>query len=167
MSDKDPTKDLYSTIGLKDHPLGVVLISHNTSCKLCQGDLIVCSDRPCFLTLYTDDMGTIPGTHFGKYYKNSRRGCSHTQHYGFYTINGEEDPVVNYDEDWFQLPYINKYYFMASSKTGFAMSLLRRYDTELLISQISYKEKCDIYNLYHDYDQTKKTSTKVIDVQEK
>lgn len=57
---------------------------------------------------------------------------------------------MTYDEDWFQLPY-----FMASSKTGFAMSFLRRYDTELLVSQISYWEKCEIYNLYHSYDQTR------------
>lgn len=156
VSDKDLIADLYSMPGLKDHPLGVVLISPNTSCKLCKAELIVRSDRPCFLTLYTDDMGTIPGTHFRKYCKNSRRGCSYTQHYGFYTINDEEDSVMTYDDDWFQLPY-----FMSSSKTGFAMCFLRRYDTELLISQISYREKCDIYNIYHNYDQTRKTSSKI------
>ena len=63
---------------------------------------------------------------------------------------------MTYNEDWFQLPY-----FMASTKTGFAMSFLRRYDTELLVSQTSYREKCEIYNLYHNYDQTRKTSSKV------
>lgn len=62
---------------------------------------------------------------------------------------------MTYDEDWFELPY-----FVASSKTGLSMSFLRRYDTELLISQVSYKEKSEIYNVYHDYDRTKKTSKK-------
>lgn len=63
VSDKDLTADLHSTKGLKGHPL-VVLVSPNSCCKPCQGDLIVRSDRPSFLVLYTDDMGTIPGTHF-------------------------------------------------------------------------------------------------------
>lgn len=85
VSDKDLIAHLHSIPGLKGHPLGVVLISPNTSCKLCRSDLIVRSDRPCFLTLYMDDIGTIPSTHYRKYCKNSRRGCSYTQHYGFYT----------------------------------------------------------------------------------
>lgn len=155
MSDKQLMRDLHAVKGLKSHPLGVVLISANSSCKLCHNDLIVRSDRPSFIVIYTDEMGTIPGTHFRKYCRNSRNGCSFTQHYGFHCESSEEDDGIRYDEDWFELPY-----FLSSSKTAFSMSLLRKYDTELLVSQVSYTERSDIYNLYHNYDQTKKKSSK-------
>lgn len=39
---------------IRDKPLGVILISHNSTCKLCGGKLVVRSDRPSYITLYTD-----------------------------------------------------------------------------------------------------------------
>ena len=38
------------------------------------------------------------------------------------------------------------------------MKLLRQLDIELLIGQISYKQKADIYNILNGYDTTKKGS---------
>jgi hypothetical protein len=36
------------------------------------------------------------------------------------------------------------------------MIMLNQYDSQLLIGQISYKQKADIYNIYHGYDAAKK-----------
>jgi len=32
-----------------------------------------------------------------------------------------------------------------------------RFDAELLLGQVSYKQKSDIHNYYHKYERTKKT----------
>ena len=48
-------------------------------------------------------------------------------------------------------------YFVSTQETGFEMSMLKRFDLELLIGQLSYKQKADIYNVYEGYDTTKKT----------
>ena len=52
-------------------------------------------------------------------------------------------------------------YFVSSQETGFEMSLLKKFDLELLIGQLSYKQKADIYNVYEGYDNTKKTCSTV------
>lgn len=138
--------------GVQGHPLGIVLISDNSVCKSCGGKLHVRADRPTFLALYTDDMGTVPGTMFRKYCCNSHKGCTFTQHYGFHSFNHHEMSESVADSNWAELPY-----FVSTHKTGFSMSFLERFDAELLFGQVSYKQKSDIYNFYHKYDKTKKT----------
>ena len=66
--------ELTSDLGFHPHvqsgvPLGVILISKNNTCKSCGGKLLLHSDRPCSITLYTD-MGTVPATHYRKYCQN-------------------------------------------------------------------------------------------------
>ena len=41
------------------------------------------------------------------------------------------------------------------------MAMLKQFDTELLIGQISYKQKADIYNVSKGYDTAKKTCTTI------
>ncbi len=53
---------------------------------------------------------------------------------------------MTYDEDWSSLPY-----FMSTCETAFSVELLRRLDKEILIGQISYKQRADIYNDVHGY----------------
>ena len=55
------------------------------------------------------------------------------------------------DDDWGKLPY-----FVSTSKTGFSMVFLERFDAELLLGQVSYKQKSDIYNFYNKYEKTQK-----------
>ena len=43
-------------------------------------------------------------------------------------------------------------YFISTSETGFELKMLSRFDVELLIGQISYKQKADIYNYSNNYD---------------
>ena len=41
------------------------------------------------------------------------------------------------------------------------MKMLKNFDIELLIGQISYKQKADIYNVTKGYDNTKKTCSSI------
>lgn len=145
--DEELLKELIHHKGFHDHPLGIVLISSNTTCKVCGGDLLIRADRPSFITGYTNSLGTIPFTHFRKYCNQSKRGCPFTQHYGFHA-HGED---VEFDDDWKDLPY-----FMSTNKTVFEMKLLKEFNAELLIGQISYNQRCDIYNYNHGYETKQK-----------
>ena len=144
--------DLVSQKGIQGYPLGIILISENSVCKSCGGKLHVRADRPTFLALYTDDMGTVPGTLSHKYCCNSHKGCTFTQHYGFHSFNDNEVSESVANSNWAELPY-----FMSTHKTGFSMSFIEMFDAELLLGQVSYKQKSDIYNYYHKYEKTEKT----------
>ena len=99
------------------------------------------------MILYSDSMGSVPATHYHKYYSNYWKGCKLTQFYGYHqTTEGGK----HYSEGWFNLPY-----FLSSQETGFEMAMLKHFDVELLIGQLSYKLKTNIYNLSHGYDTTK------------
>jgi len=151
-TDKQLLADLVVQEGIQGHPLGIVLIPMNCICKLCGGNLLVRADRPTYMTLYTDDIGTVPATLFRKYCSNSPKGCTFTQHYGFHYFNHHDTSKAVADSNWSELPY-----FVSTSKSGFAMAFLERFDAELLLGQVSYKQKSDIYNYYHKYERTKKT----------
>lgn len=62
-----------------------------------------------------------------------------------------------YDDDFMSLPY-----FISTRETGFETSLLRRFDIEILIGQLSYNQCSDIINVQHGYDKAKK-SMKTVD----
>lgn len=96
----------------------------------------------------TESLGTVLASHYHKYCRNSRKGCKFTQYYGYYKSESGE---MYYNEDWNTLPY-----FLSTQETGFDLEMLRKFDAELLIGQISYKQKADIYNVTKGYDNTKK-----------
>ena len=56
-----------------------------------------------------------------------------------------------YNDDWNTLPY-----FLSTQKTRCDLEMLRKFDAELLIGQISYKQKADICNFTKGYDNAKK-----------
>ena len=130
------------SIDSKHKTLGIVLVSQNQSCKLCNAPLIIKADRPSYLTiLYSDRRGTIPGTHYRKICKNFCSGCSFVQHYSHYSKGGDK---IIFDDDWKLLEY-----FVSTRETAFEMKLLEQLDVELLIGQQSYKQCSDIYNYRH------------------
>jgi len=131
--------------GFQRKPLGIVLISSNRTCRLCDGNLLIRADRPSFPVVYTQEYGTINGTHFWKYYQNHGHGCPFTQHYGYSTTGSESQ--IEYDSDSLKLPY-----FLSSNMTAFQTSMLHHFTAEMLISQISYQEKADVFNCVHEYD---------------
>ena len=70
----------------------------------------------------------------------------------FYGYSKEGDkPGVLYDADW-----TSHTYFLSSQETGFEVSMLRKFDAELLIGNVSYKQKAEIYNVFNGYDLAKK-----------
>ena len=150
-TDAELYSDLRMHAGFRNSPLGVVLISSNETCLECGGKLSVRSDRPSSITLYTDDMGTVSATQFRKYCQNNRKGCSFTQHYSYHSTSDNYDTEVVYDVNWAALPY-----FLSSNKTGFSMKFMERFDAEILLGQLSYKQKADIYNYYFKYERTAK-----------
>ena len=125
-----------------DIPLGVVLISTNKKCCMCESKLHIRSDRPSTITIYSDTLGTLPGTHYTKYCR--RKGCSFQQHYGYYTVGQSSE--IRYDKDW-----ETQEYFLATRETAISINMLRRFDKEVLIGQLSYKQRADIYNDVHGY----------------
>ena len=52
-------------------------------------------------------------------------------------------------------------YFLSSQETGFEMAMLKQFDVELLVGQVSYKQKAYIYNLSKGYDTTQKECTTI------
>ena len=119
-------------------PLGLILLSNKEECILCGSKLLIRSDKPSTVVVYDNNLGTIPATHFHKYC--SKRSCSCTQFYGYYTCDSD----TYYNEDCTELPY-----FVATRETAIATSLLKQLDAEILIGQLSYKQRADIYNLLH------------------
>ena len=125
-----------------DTPLGIVLISNKESCRKCGSKLYLRQDRPSTITVYDDTMGTLPGTHYSRYCRKA--GCSLQQHYGFFTTGNSTD--MQFDDDWLTLPY-----FMSTRETVFKLEFLCRLDIEVLIGQVSFKQRADIYNAIHGY----------------
>ncbi len=77
------------------------------------------------------------------------RGCKLTQFYG-YSKDGDKRGIL-YDAEW-----KTHTYFLSSQETGFQLSMLQNFDIELLIGQVSYKQRAEIYNVCNGYDNAKK-----------
>ena len=149
--DSDMLRELLQQEGFQGHLLGIVLISSNSTCGACGGQLLLRADRPSFPIIYSDKLGTVCGTHFRKYCKNNHTGCSFTQHYGYH-MNGSNSEMV-YDHDCLDLPF-----FLSSNSTGFETKMLCNLTAEILLSQMAYRQRAEIYNYVHGYDFTLKKS---------
>ena len=149
--DQELLKDMIDMRDKLNHPIGVILISNVSQCPECGGNLIVRKDRYSKVTLYSKSMGTVFARHYYKYCKNNRHGCNVSQHYGYYTVGDAHRNI--YDDNWAELPY-----FISSHETAFETSMLKTFDAELLIGQMSYKQKADIYNYDNGYEMISKQS---------
>lgn len=143
-SDLGLTKEIATmTKAGADVPFGVVLISDKKNRRKCGPHLYVRANRTSSVTVNDDSLRTFPGTHYVKYCR--KRGCSSLQqHYGYYTEGSTGEMV--FDENWSSLPY-----FMSTRETAISMKLLRMLDKEILIGQVSYKQRAEIYNDVHGY----------------
>ena len=139
---------------LSSLPLGIVLISPRSTCPLCGSDLQIRNDRPSHITIYTESWGTVVGTHYHKICQRFRKGCAYRQYYG-YSTSGNATSAPTYDSDW-----EGHNYFISSSETAFELCMLRKFDSELLLGQISYSQEAEIYNYSNGYPvQPKKCTT--------
>ena len=84
--------------------IGIVLISPNKVCSACSGKLLIRSDRPSRVTVYTECDGTVIGSHFQKFCQNYRKGCRFNQYYGCHTFGDKS--LSHYDSNWNELPYL-------------------------------------------------------------
>ena len=151
LSDKNLMELLMKEKGRDGKPIGIALISSRTRCQSCGGDLMVKADRPSYLTLYSDSLGTVTAVHYRKICKNTRRGlCNTVQFYGYFS---KETGSLTYDTNWRELPY-----FVSSRETAFEMSMLTKLDAEILIGLMSYKQSADIYNYIHGYNKGVQTT---------
>jgi len=101
-------------------------------------------DRPLSVVIYDQQMGTIPGSHYHKTFIN--RACSVTHFYCYTTAGSSSE--VHFDPDWESQPY-----FVSSRESVFSLQLLRQFDSEILIGQMSFKQCADAYNYLHIYTQ--------------
>ena len=143
--DRELLAELHQFEGYHGNPLGILLISNKETCRNCAGKLLVRGDRPSFPVVYNEDIGTVLGTHFRKYCENQSKGCHFVQHYGFYTTDGIDGII--YDDNYYTLPY-----FMSTSMTAFQTTILKGFTAQMLIGQLSYKQKAEIYNYCHGYE---------------
>ena len=102
---------------------------------LCGSNLQLRKDGPASVTVYDDSMGTIPGSHFHKICKNHH--CGYTQYYGYYTLKGSTQTF--FSEDWESLPY-----FVSSREMMFSKVSMQRFETEILLGQLSFKQCAEI-----------------------
>ena len=146
-TDKQLTSEMHQLYAPpnKSQPLGIILISSKSICSLCGKNLLIRHDRPSTLTVYTETFGTVVGTSYHKYCQNFRV-CSFKQHYGYSTKSVEGTTITSYDDDWKEHIYL-----VSSTETAFEQIMLERFDIELLLAQISYSQKADIYNNINGY----------------
>lgn len=121
--------------------LGVVLMSMKTNCRICNKELRAKTSRVVNVIVYHELRGSFMGCCIPKVCSN--RSCKLIQHYGYYSIGESRF----YDEDWHENDYL-----LSSGKTAFDMQLLRKFEVEILIGKLSFKEKADIYNEVNGYD---------------
>ncbi|KXJ06830.1 uncharacterized protein LOC114576501 [Exaiptasia diaphana] len=143
-----------------DIPLGAVLISNNNICRFCGSQLRVKNraKQVAKVVIYDEQKGTFLASHYTKFC--TKESCKFRQYYGKYTLTGDD---MYFDPDWMQ----NRY-FLSTSETAFDMDLLKNFDHQLLIGQISYQQKSRIYNATNGYDanQKKKKKKAVPDLKE-
>jgi len=144
-TDQVLTQEIHTFVPIPGiSPLGIVLVSSKSTCRICGSKLLVRKERTSHITIYTESYGTVAGTQYHKYCQNFRKGCSFRQYYG-YSSEGNQS-VHFYDSDWSEHRY-----FVSSSETAFEIDMLRKFDTELLIGQVSYNQKAEIYNYSNGY----------------
>ena len=66
--------------------------------------------------------------------------------------------ILPQDEDFKSLPY-----FVSTRETTFETTLLQQLDAEVLIGQLSYKQRSEIYDMKYGYDNPKKKKKVALD----
>ena len=114
-----------------------ILLSSNDTCVMCHSKLLVQKDRHASIVIYDDRMGTVHGTHFHKY-------C--TVFVDIFTtmdtIPQERHPSVLKSF----LRMIRNQLFVSSHETAFSLNLLKRFNSEILFGQMSFKQCAEVYN---------------------
>ena len=92
------THEIVNSPNISGKPTGVILIPEQSNCIACGTTLLLHSDWPSHLALYTEALGTITAFHYHKYCPNRKGDCKLVQFYGF-TSSGRHKGFRN-DEKW-------------------------------------------------------------------
>ena len=72
MKDCELTKQIMYVQCVSGKQTGVILVPEQYTCSGCGTALLLRSDRPSHLALYTETMGTLPCLHYHKYCPNRK-----------------------------------------------------------------------------------------------
>lgn len=85
-----------------------------------------------YFKFYDDRMGTVHGTHFHQPYLWA---------YSLLSVLYLRNSKVIFEDDWESLRY-----FVSSRETAFSLNLLKRFNSEILLGQMSFKQCAEVYN---------------------
>ena len=117
IQDPQLTVQLLNMPNVSGKPTGIILMPKQSNCRECGATLLVRADRPSYLALYMEGLGTVPALHYHKYCSNRRGKCKVAQYYGNATTGNHDG--LQYDDEWNSLTY-----FVSSQETAFEMSML-------------------------------------------
>lgn len=115
----DSIQELIACKDQKGRPLGLILISQNNSCLLCNSKLLVGKDWPSPVIVYGDKLGSL---HCSHYHNIVRTGFVVLWHY---TLQRNESTTVLYNSYW------DSYYFVSFRETVFSMAMLLKCKAEI------------------------------------
>ena len=115
------------------------LISHQTICDECHGNLVLSDDEPAEVTIYTRE-GTRFSQHFTKVCPN--RWCRKRYSYGYSIKNGEKV----YDKITHETKYL-----VSSNETVFKIDFLYEATLHFLHLNATFQGLSDVYNQFHNF----------------
>ena len=90
------------------------------------------------VTCYTEK-----GTQMGRRYKSRCRRCNITFHPTFYFKDGKRCLQLRH--------FLQNQWILSTEDTAFSFKLLENYEWELMITNTSFRAKCEIFNSMHDH----------------
>ena len=108
-----------------------------TKCIEC-GLKVVLEKNFKMVTCYTEK-----GTQLGRRYKSRCRRCNITYHPTFVQKNGKR--FLQMDS------FLQNEWILSTEDTAFSKKFLKNYEWELVITNTSFRAKCEIFNSIHDY----------------
>ena len=99
---------------------------------------IIASITLKMVTCYTEK-----GTQLGRRYKSRCRRCNITYHPKFNQKNGKRFLQID--------SFLQNEWILSTEDTAFSKKFLKNYEWELVITNTSFRAKCEIFNSIHDY----------------
>ena len=142
-------ENIIRKIELCDAVVKKIIVSKLTHCRECNSKLQIKQRNPKLITLYNSSEGT---EHAEKYTKFCRI-CSIYEHAGYYSKD---------DKRIIDMANYHRYEIILSTdETAFSKKMLETYQWELVIGQISFLTKANIYNRTFGYEKTTSRKKKV------
>ena len=128
--------NIIGTITLDETPDLIFLIPVK-KCAECGTNIVL---EKCYkmVTCYTTS-----GTQLGRRYKSRCRTCNITFHPTFRQKDGKR--LLEMDS------FLQSEWLLSTEDTAFSYEFLKNFEWEMVISNTSFRAKCEIFNSVHDY----------------